>query len=431
MIGRVDRGDHGMDRTQHIDPVQQEDRTEHIARITDRPLDPGARNPQRPGAWGQPPAAAPMSRGAGAGTGPRSRPGDDDDPLTSKAFSRNALTDTDGRSYRAAAASRHARGPADRGNSAVGEQTQTFGVSGQYPAEPQQAATSRYPATRAEVRPHVPGYQPSRPQLPSAADRGNGSSANGGAYPYQEQSHQAWPPAPDRSPDPYGRPSAAGGAGRHANRADGAYGAADASYNGTSYNSASYSSPSSGGTPRNGAGYNGASYNGAAQHRPAGAANGNGHAANDSPYGGTPSVNGSYNSGSYNSGSYPSGPYSNGASQSSGAYSSPSYNGASYNGASYNGASYNGAGYDPAGNGYGQPGHNGNGHDGNGAQPGARNGSRPASDDRTASGYDTDGYGTRGNGTGSHGANRRDPNGYGSTGGYRPGYDDERRGNSR
>jgi hypothetical protein len=426
-----------------VDPAQQEDRTERVPRITDRPLDPAGRNPQRPGGWGQP-AAAPVPRGAGAGTGPRSLPGTDDDPLTSKAYSRNALTDTDGRSYRAA--SRHGRGPDDRGSGAVGEQTQTFGMSGQYPAEPQQGSASRYPATRAEIRPNIPVYQPSGPQFPPPADRG--SSAN----PYHEQAPSAWPPGPDRTLDQYARPNAGGGSGRHSNRPDSARGA---SYGGTShspaYGTPTYSGPVPGGAPRNGAGYdsggydntgyNGAAYNGAsydgtaysdtayndpsyndaAQQRPA--------SANGSSYDGAPYSNGSYGNGSYPSGSYPSAPYSNAPAQSSGTYNSPVYNGGShngapYNGGSYNGASYNGAGYDAVGNGNGQHGQNGNG-----TQPGARNGSRPANDDAPANGYDTDGYGTAGYGTGSYGTNRN-PNGHGGTGG-RPGYDDARRRNNR
>ena len=62
------------------------------------------------------------SRGGGTRSGGGWDSAADDDPLTSKAFSRAALTDTDGRSYRAA---RRPQVPPDRREAALTEQTRT------------------------------------------------------------------------------------------------------------------------------------------------------------------------------------------------------------------------------------------------------------------------------------------------------------------
>ena len=98
--------------------------------------------------------------------------GTDDDPLTSKAYSRSALTDTDGRSYRAA---RRPQVSSDRRDAALTEQTQTFSMP-QYQSD-SQAPTARYPAYGGQGTGSQPGQQPRhssqppRPQLPRATAR--------------------------------------------------------------------------------------------------------------------------------------------------------------------------------------------------------------------------------------------------------------------
>jgi hypothetical protein len=116
--------------------------------------------------------------GYDTGSQPRTgRTGADDDPLTSKAYSRSALTDTDGRSYRAA---RLANGSSDRREAALTEETQAFSTTtGSYPAEPQPAG-ARYPGS-AGYGGQQPGQHP--------YDHGNTAS-----YPYPGQPYPARPP---------------------------------------------------------------------------------------------------------------------------------------------------------------------------------------------------------------------------------------------
>src|SRR5262249_11638099 len=66
-------------------------------------------------------------------------PSADDDPLTSKAFSRSALVDTDGRSYRVA---HRSQALADRRGAALTEQTQTFSMKAQLQAHPEAPTAS-------------------------------------------------------------------------------------------------------------------------------------------------------------------------------------------------------------------------------------------------------------------------------------------------
>jgi len=171
------------------------ERTERIDRVTAtgypeprhsaRPQDPrgqdgrGALEGQ--GVWSQ------DATGRDARNQGRSRRGADDDPLTSKAWSRSALTDTDGRSYRVAA--RRAQVPDDRREAALSEQTQTFSMP-QYPADPQ-AGTARNPGQGAQHS----GQHP--------YDRGNGAS-----YPYPSQPYPSRP-AGDQD-DRYRTPRPAG-----------------------------------------------------------------------------------------------------------------------------------------------------------------------------------------------------------------------------
>jgi hypothetical protein len=117
----------------------------------------------------------------------RPRRGADDDPLTSKAWSRSALTDTDGRSYRVAA--RRAQVPDDRRGAALNEQTQTFSMP-QYPADPQ-AGTARNPGHGAQHS----GQHP--------------YSGNGPSHPYPSQPSPS-SPATDRDDDRYRTPRPAG-----------------------------------------------------------------------------------------------------------------------------------------------------------------------------------------------------------------------------
>ena len=77
----------------------------------------------------------------------------EDDPLTSKAYSRSELTDTDGRSYRVA------RPPADRREAALSEQTQTFSVTDQY--LPEAALSGLSPEPSEPVR-HLWAHLPER-----------------------------------------------------------------------------------------------------------------------------------------------------------------------------------------------------------------------------------------------------------------------------
>lgn len=205
------------------------DSTERFDRV-DRPREPAAyadprrgqdRRPseQRPSEPRPPEYRAPEHRPPEYRTGGRhsvGRAGADDDPLTSKAYSREAMAAEDTRSYRAAAAARRPPVPTDRYEAALSEQTQTFTMNGQYPSDPQ-ATTARYPAR---------GQQPQAPQRPQAPQYGApGSRAagdRGPSYPYPEQ-QQPYPArqAPDRDEDgPHGRP----GAGRHAGNGYGGQG---------------------------------------------------------------------------------------------------------------------------------------------------------------------------------------------------------------
>jgi hypothetical protein len=149
--------------------------------------------------------------------------GADDDPLTSRAYSRSAVSDTDGRSYRAA----H-RSPVspDRRDAALTEQTQTFSMP-QYQSDPQ-APTARYPAYGSQQTGPQPGQQPRqpaqppRPQLPPSDGPGGGVSAmpGGGARsPYDRGTTASHPysgqpyPASATDSDQYGRPQQPGGYG--------------------------------------------------------------------------------------------------------------------------------------------------------------------------------------------------------------------------
>jgi hypothetical protein len=148
----------------------------------------------------------PARRGAdGRATG--GRRGNEDDPLTSKAWSREELVNTDGRSYRVA--SRRAQVTPDQCIAALTEQTQTFSMNAQYQADPR-ATTGGYPVRGAQAG-QQPGYQePQRGQhhrQPSAAQDGTAS------YPYPSQPYPSRSAATDQEEDRYYRPARHGGNG--------------------------------------------------------------------------------------------------------------------------------------------------------------------------------------------------------------------------
>jgi hypothetical protein len=195
------------------------ERTERIDRVTAtgypeprhgaRPQDPRGQDSrgalEGQGVWGQ------DATGHDARNQGRPRRGADDDPLTSKAWSRSALTDTDGRSYRVAA--RRAQVPGDRREAALSEQTQTFSMP-QYPADPQ-AGTARNPGQGAQHS----GQHP--------YDRGNGAS-----YPYPSQPYPSRP-AGDQDDDRYRTPRPAGhGNNGHGNNGHGTGGYGTGGYPG-------------------------------------------------------------------------------------------------------------------------------------------------------------------------------------------------------
>jgi hypothetical protein len=205
--------DSRFDSTERFDRIDRP-RDRDLASYTDPRIGQDRRPPEhRQPEHRQPEHRQPEHR-AGGGRHSAGWPGADDDPLTSKAYSREAMAESDSRSYRAAAA-RRPQVPDDRYEAALSEQTQTFTVNGQYPSDPQ-AATARYP---------VRGQQPQQPQRPQAPQHGApGSRATtdrNPSYPYPEQ--QPYPPRQplDRDEDdPYGRP----GAGRHAGNGYGGQG---------------------------------------------------------------------------------------------------------------------------------------------------------------------------------------------------------------
>ena len=147
------------------------------------------------------------TRGYGSGGYPAQpqgrarRSGADDDPLTSKAYSRNALTDTDGRSY---AVARRSHAPADRREAALNEETQTFSMTtGSFQADPQ-PAVARHPGHGGQQ----PGQNP--------YDLGTT-----GAYPYPVGQPAPARPAQDdrhRSARPAGQGRGGYGTGGYAGR---------------------------------------------------------------------------------------------------------------------------------------------------------------------------------------------------------------------
>lgn len=212
-------------------------------RVSSRPPDPAdytAQNQGGSGSWAQAPVPARVAEPQGP-----ARP--DDDPLTSKAFSRDALVDTDGRSYRAA---HRAQVPSDGYEALMNEETQTFSLNGQDQAD------SQGPAYTAR------GQEPYQPQQPSA-DSATGSSTGvpRGSYPYPDQPYSAWP-APDRHEDPYGTSS--GMDDRQPDRGNGTGAYNTGAYNTGTYNANGYSTDNYNTGAYNTDGYAADDYNGAA-----------------------------------------------------------------------------------------------------------------------------------------------------------------------
>ena len=298
---------------------------------------------------------------AGGGWG-----GTDDDPLTSKAYSRSALADTDGRSYRAA---RRSQVPPERRDAALTEQTQTFSVPGHYQSD-SHAPTAQYPAyggqqtgpqpvqqPRQSSQPGQPG-QSQRPQLPPSDGPGGGVSATPGggsrkpydrgataSYPYPSQPYPSCPAGQDGDRS-----------GRH--------------HRPSGYGSGGYSTgTSSAGTSSTGTSSAGTSSAGT--------------------YG-----TGSYGTGGYGTGGYSTEDYSTGE-YGTGDYGTSGYgkNGGYDSASAYNGGSYSTGGYSANGSGSG-------GHDSGGAygSSGYDNSGAYSTGgyDRTAGPSGTDGYGNTG-----------------------------------
>src|SRR5215472_3011568 len=154
---------------EHLDRADWTERTERMDRVSSAGYpDPRTSGRGQPGSPASPapargrgdsadrrlPDRRDLSRDPGRTSG--GWPSADDDPLTSKAFSRSALTDTDGRSYRAA---HRSQVPADRRAAALTEQTQTFGMNAQFQADPQ-APTASYPAYTGQQPGQQPGQRP-------------------------------------------------------------------------------------------------------------------------------------------------------------------------------------------------------------------------------------------------------------------------------
>lgn len=251
-------GARGADR--HAERPDWTERTERIDRVTASgypdPRASGRGNPPgASGGFGAPgtPVASGLSGAPGAARG-RGDPADryltdprgstrtsggwaspDDDPLTSKAYSRAALVDTDGRSYRVA---RRSQASARRREAALTEETQTFNVAGQYQADAQPAA-GRYPAYGAPQPGQPPGplsaqqsRQPAQPQrtplppggVPGSGGRNPYDRGAASSYPYSSQPYPSRP-ALEQDEERYGRPPRPSGYGGNSNGDyDGGYG---------------------------------------------------------------------------------------------------------------------------------------------------------------------------------------------------------------
>ncbi|HEY1619422.1 MAG TPA: hypothetical protein VGG25_17505 [Streptosporangiaceae bacterium] len=159
--------------------------------------EPDRREPSREGgreASGPWPAPVPTRGGSTA------RSGADDDPLTSKAYSRSAMSETDGRSYRVAARRSQAQVK-------LTEQAETF-MSAQYQqSAQQQGRTGEYWQYRDDAQ--APAQQAPAGRYPAPGSQGPGGQ---GGHPAQPGRGQA---APGQAPGHGGQPGQPGrGSGR-------------------------------------------------------------------------------------------------------------------------------------------------------------------------------------------------------------------------
>jgi hypothetical protein len=154
------------------------------------------------GSW---PAPVPPRGGPAARTGT----GTDDDPLTSKAYSRAATTETDGRSYRAAARRSQAQ------TMLTDQAAETF-TSGQYqqPAQHQAGRSGEYWQYRDDAQPSAgPGRYPAPgSQGPGGSQGGHQAQpGRGPAGPGQGPGHGGQPSQSGRNPGRPGLPGAGSG----------------------------------------------------------------------------------------------------------------------------------------------------------------------------------------------------------------------------
>jgi hypothetical protein len=165
------------------------------------------------------------SRPAHARDATRSSGGADDDPLTSKAYSRSARSETDGRSYRAAARRSQAQ-------ATLTEQAETF-ITGRYqqsgqhqadrpgdywyrddaPTTMTQATAARYPAPNGQV-PGTSAQGVAGPGIPGPGNQGPGNQGPGnhGGHPAQPGRGQAGT-GHGQGPAHGGQPGRSGGQG--------------------------------------------------------------------------------------------------------------------------------------------------------------------------------------------------------------------------
>ncbi len=190
------------DRTERIDRVGAAGYPD--PRMSARPPAPApSRAASTPSSvWGRDESAALSLPEPGRNTGTAGRHavtrGADDDPLTSKRYSREELSKTDGRSYRVA--SRRARVTSEQYDAALTEQTQTFSMNDPYQADPQ-PGTGRYPAYGGQRPGQLPAQQPRQPASPY--DRGTPSAS----YPYPGRPYPSRPAAAEHDEDRRGRPA--------------------------------------------------------------------------------------------------------------------------------------------------------------------------------------------------------------------------------
>jgi hypothetical protein len=166
--------------------------------------EPDRREPHRDGGRE---AAAFWPAPVPARSGPPARTGSDDDPLTSKAYSRSAMPETDGRSYRAAARRSQAQ-------TKLTDQAEAF-IAGQYqqPAQHQEGRTGEYWQYRDDAQAPTPQARAGR--YPAPGGQGPGGQGPGGQGPGGQGGHPAQsgraPAGPGQGPGQAGQPGRSSG----------------------------------------------------------------------------------------------------------------------------------------------------------------------------------------------------------------------------